>query len=137
MANLGETGQEISEVEAANPPAASDSANTPESPPRQGGFKSASIKFIKEGKEVFATDGANLRLKAMENQVDLYTLKGKLMNCGGYGQCGTCVVEVVEGMENLSPRTEFESRKLKKKPENYRLACQSLVHGPVSVNTKP
>jgi len=137
MANLGETGQEFSEVEAANSPAAGDSANEPESPPRQGGFKSASIKFIKEGKEVFATDGANLRLKAMENQVDLYTLKGKLMNCGGYGQCGTCVVEVVDGMENLSPRTEFENRKLKKKPENYRLACQALVHGPVSVNTKP
>jgi ferredoxin len=137
MANLGETGQEISDVEAENSPAASDSANEPESPPRQGGFKSASIKFIKEGKEIFATDGANLRLKAMENQVDLYTLKGKLMNCGGYGQCGTCIVEVVEGMENLSPRTEFESRKLKKKPENYRLACQALVHGPVSVNTKP
>ena len=137
MANLGETGQEFSQVDAANPPAASDPASELESASRQGGFKSASIKFIKEGKEVFATDGANLRLKAMENQVDLYTLKGKLMNCGGYGQCGTCVVEVVDGMENLSPRTEFENRKLKKKPENYRLACQSLVHGPVSVNTKP
>ena len=137
MANLGETGQEISEVEAANSPAVSDPASVPESAPRQGGFKSASIKFIKEGKEVFATDGANLRLKALENQVDLYTLKGKLVNCGGYGQCGTCIVEVVDGMENLSPRTDFESRKLKKKPENYRLACQALVHGPVSVNTKP
>lgn len=73
----------------------------------------------------------------MENQVDLYTFKGKLMNCGGYGQCGTCIVEVVEGMENLSPRTEVENRKLKNKPENFRLACQVLVQGPVSINTKP
>jgi ferredoxin len=46
-------------------------------------------------------------------------------------------VEIVEGSENLSPRTDFENRKLKKKPENYRLACQTLVNGPVSVNTKP
>lgn len=95
------------------------------------------IKFIKENKEVFAADGANLRSKALENGVDLYTFVGKMMTCGGYGQCGTCVVEIVEGMESLSPRTEAENRKLKKKPDNCRLACQTLVHGPVSVVTKP
>ena len=76
-------------------------------------------------------------MKAIENQVDLYTFGGKMMNCGGYGQCGTCIVEVVEGMENLSPRTAFEERKLKKKPASYRLACQALVNGAVSVKTKP
>ncbi|MDZ8051057.1 MAG: 2Fe-2S iron-sulfur cluster-binding protein [Aulosira sp. ZfuVER01] len=95
------------------------------------------IKFIKENKEVIAADGANLRLKAMQNGIDIYTLIGKMTNCGGYGQCGTCIVEVVEGIENLSPRTDVENRKLKKKPENYRLACQTLVNGPVSVVTKP
>jgi ferredoxin len=95
------------------------------------------IKFVKENQEVIAADGANLRLKALENRIDLYTFSGKMMNCGGYGQCGTCIVEIVEGSENLSPRTDFETRKLKKKPENYRLACQTLVNGAVSVNTKP
>jgi ferredoxin len=60
-----------------------------------------------------------------------------MMNCGGYGQCGTCIVEIVDGMDNLSPRTPVEDRKLKKKPESYRLACQCLVNGPVSVKTKP
>lgn len=100
-------------------------------------FQSASINFVKEGKEVVAAQGANLRIKAIENQVDLYTFGGKLMNCGGNGQCGTCIVEVIEGMENLSPRTAFEERKLKKKPASYRLACQALVNGAVSVKTKP
>lgn len=100
-------------------------------------FQSASITFVKEDKVVFATQGANLRLKAIENNVDLYTFTGKMMNCGGYGQCGTCIIEVVEGMENLSSRTDVENRKLKKKPETYRLACQALVNGPVSVKTKP
>lgn len=95
------------------------------------------IKFLKEDREAIVADGANLRFKALENGIDLYTFVGKMMNCGGYGQCGTCIVEVVEGVENLSPRTEVEHRKLKKKPENYRLACQTLVHGPISVNTKP
>ncbi len=95
------------------------------------------IKFVKENKEIIAADGANLRLKAVENGIDLYTLIGKMTNCGGAGQCGTCVVQVVEGLENLSPRTDVENRKFKKKPENYRLACQTLVNGAVSVVTKP
>lgn len=97
----------------------------------------ANIKFVKENIEAIAADGANLRIKAIENGVDIYTLRGKMMNCGGYGQCGTCIVDIAEGIENLSPKTDFENRKLKKKPITYRLACQSIVNGPVSVITKP
>ncbi|WP_204104571.1 MULTISPECIES: 2Fe-2S iron-sulfur cluster-binding protein [Spirulina sp. CCY15215] len=97
----------------------------------------ANITFVNEKKEAIAADGANLREKALGNDIDLYTLKGKLMNCGGYGQCGTCIVEIVEGMENLSERTDVEKRKLKRKPPSYRLACQTIVNGPVSVKTKP
>ncbi len=97
----------------------------------------ANIKFVNEDKEVVAANGANLREKTLQNGIDLYTLMGKMMNCGGYGQCGTCIVEIVEGIENLSPRTDVENRKLKKKPDTYRLACQTLVNGPISVKTKP
>ncbi|ERT06938.1 2Fe-2S iron-sulfur cluster binding domain protein [Lyngbya aestuarii BL J] len=97
----------------------------------------ANIKFVNENQEIIAADGANLRIKALEKQIDLYTFMGKMMNCGGYGQCGTCIVEVVEGMENLSPRTDTEKRILKKKPESYRLACQTMVNGPVTIKTKP
>lgn len=96
-----------------------------------------SIKFVDEGTEVVAANGANLRLKALENSVDIYTFTGKLMNCGGYGQCGTCIVEVLEGMDNLSSKTEVENSKLKKYPDTYRLACQTTVNGPVSIRTKP
>ncbi len=97
----------------------------------------ATIRFVNENQETFVADGANLRLKALENQIDLYKMMAKLMNCGGNGQCGTCVVEITEGSENLSPRTEAENRKLKRKPDNYRLACQTKVLGDVSVKTKP
>ncbi len=95
------------------------------------------IKFVKEDKEVIAANGANLREKAVQNRIDIYTLRGKMTNCGGYGQCGTCIVEIVSGMENLSERTDFEKRKLKRKPDSYRLACQTIVNGAVSVKTKP
>ena len=97
----------------------------------------ANIQFLKENTEAIAADGANLRLKALDKGIDIYKTWGKITNCGGYGQCGTCIVEIVSGMENLSPPTQTEQRKLKKKPDNYRLACQTLVNGPVSVNTKP
>jgi ferredoxin len=97
----------------------------------------ANINFVEEGKEVIAMDGANLRIKAVENGIDLYKFVGKLTNCGGYGQCGTCTVEIIEGIEHLSPRTDFENKKLKRKPDNYRLACQTMVNGDVSVKTRP
>jgi len=117
----------------------SDKAVTPNdrTASKQSAFMSADIKFVKEDRIVFATQGANLRFKALENGIDLYSFTGKMMNCGGYGQCGTCVVDIVEGAENLSPRTEVEDRKLKKRPASCRLACQTLVNGPVSVVTKP
>jgi len=97
----------------------------------------SSIEFTRENQEVIVASGANLRIKAIENNIDLYKLRGKLMNCGGYGQCGTCIVEVVAGMDNLSPRTDVESQKLRKHPQTFRLACQTLVEGPVSIKTKP
>ncbi|NJN30906.1 MAG: (2Fe-2S)-binding protein [Synechococcales cyanobacterium RM1_1_8] len=101
------------------------------------------IKFVNDAenldKTVVAANGTNVRIKAVENGIDIYKFMGKLTNCGGIGQCGTCVIEVVEGMESLSPRTAFEERKLKNKPANYRLACQSLANGPgdIEVQTKP
>jgi ferredoxin len=95
------------------------------------------IRFIREGVESFAAPGDNLRLKAIENNVDLYTLIGKIKCCGGYGQCSTCIVEVVQGLENLSPRTAVEERRFRKSPDSYRLACQTLVNGDASILTKP
>lgn len=95
------------------------------------------IKFVNENQETIFATGANLREKALQNGIDIYTLKGKLTNCGGYGQCATCIVEISQGMENLSERTDFEKRRLKNKPDNYRLACQTQVNGPISVITKP
>lgn len=109
------------------------------SAPKTAGTRQAMalIKFIKEDKEIDAVLGANLRFKAQENNIDIYTLVGKLTQCGGYGQCGTCVVDIVEGGNNLTPRTAVEEKMLRKRPSSCRLACQAMVQGPVSVVTKP
>ena len=44
------------------------------------------------------------------------------------GVCGTCVIEVVEGMENLSKFTQEEEDFLGDM-ENERLACQCKLKG--------
>ncbi|GFH07896.1 2Fe-2S ferredoxin-type domain-containing protein, partial [Haematococcus lacustris] len=64
------------------------------------------------------------------------------MNCGGGGNCGTCVVQVLEGSELLSARTSAENRKLKGRPDSLRLACQVVVGdganaGVLRVKTQP
>ncbi len=47
------------------------------------------------------------------------------------GECGTCLIEVLSGMENLTPITEDEDMTLsaEEKAANYRLACQCKITG--------
>ena len=95
------------------------------------------IQFVNEDKSIVVADGANLRRVALENDIDIYKFVAKMMNCGGAGQCGTCIVDVVEGSDRLSAKTTPEERKLKRKPDTYRMACQTKVMGDISVKTKP
>nr|ACG40710.1 electron carrier/ electron transporter/ iron ion binding protein [Zea mays] len=75
-----------------------------------------------------ATSGEKLLRDVMnENKIELYAAYGKVMNCGGGGSCGTCIVEIIDGKELLNERTNTENRYLKKKPDSWRLACQTIV----------
>ncbi|URD80544.1 2Fe-2S iron-sulfur cluster binding domain [Musa troglodytarum] len=75
-----------------------------------------------------ACGGQKLRDIMLDNNIDLYgPYDGPLLNCSGGGTCGTCIVEVVEGKEILSLRTDREKELLKKKPKTWRLACQTMV----------
>ncbi|XP_050366278.1 photosynthetic NDH subunit of subcomplex B 3, chloroplastic [Argentina anserina] len=68
-----------------------------------------------------------LRSIMSDNKIELYATYGKLMNCGGGGSCGTCIVEIIDGKDLLNERTNTELKYLKKKPESWRLACQTIV----------
>ncbi|KAG7540646.1 2Fe-2S ferredoxin-like superfamily [Arabidopsis thaliana x Arabidopsis arenosa] len=68
-----------------------------------------------------------LRSIMQDNKIELYAAYGKVMNCGGGGSCGTCIVEILDGIDLLNERTDTENRYLKKKPESWRLACQTIV----------
>ena len=97
------------------------------------------IRFVREGRDVECYPGENLRDVALREGIELYGIKGKLGNCGGCGQCITCFVEVPEGTATtaLSGRTTVEDQKLRRRPQEWRLACQSLVQESLVVVTRP
>ena len=98
----------------------------------------ATIRFIREDLEVQCNPGENLRELIMKENLQLYGLKGILGNCGGAGQCSTCFISVEGGNNNsLSPLTSVEEEKLQNRPENWRLACQTLVKSSAVILTKP
>lgn len=95
------------------------------------------VDFYFDKKKVDVGENANLRGVALAHEVEIYDGPFKLSNCRGLGLCGTCVVEILEGMQNLTPRTKAENSKLKGLPQTFRLACQCQVRGDVSVITHP
>lgn len=95
------------------------------------------VEFLDAGKTVDCGQYANLRKVALLHGVEVYKGLDKLANCHGNGVCGTCVVEVVEGLEKLSPKTLRERLRLKGKPANRRLSCQCQVFGDVACIMAP
>lgn len=60
--------------------------------------------------------------------------------CGGNCSCGTCNIEVLEGMENLPPVHAGEAfilARIKRKGPGVRLACQCLPSGDVAIRIVP
>jgi len=115
------------------------------------------IKFIKEKKEIEVPEGANLRTEAIKAGVNTHQgLNGfgaglnKVLNCHGFGQCGTCRVKIVGGMENVNKVGMIEKFRFYNpipdpvpcmayigNEETMRLACQVTVHGDIEVETGP
>ena len=82
------------------------------------------------------TRGDTVREVMLNGKAELYyTMKGKLFNCNGNGQCGTCKVELISGA--VTPRTDAENKLLNGAPASFRLACQTAVDGDVTVRNKP
>ncbi|XP_020170769.1 photosynthetic NDH subunit of subcomplex B 3, chloroplastic [Aegilops tauschii subsp. strangulata] len=122
-------------VETGAEPATADSETTVEPPSVDFAF--VSPRLLPDGTPDVhyrtACGGQKLRDIMLQGYIDLYGPYDKLLlNCSGGGECGTCIVEVVEGGEMLSPKNEVEKEKLKRKPKSWRLACQATVGNPDS-----
>ena len=76
----------------------------------------ATLKSSKDGKEIILPDGSPIK--------DFCESIGVPFGCKD-GLCGTCVVDVLKGMENLSPRNEKENDL--GLTGNSRLSCQCLI----------
>ena len=85
----------------------------------------------------------NLREKTLEVQDFSKTILGHaqentldwMFACGGKGRCTTCKVVVLQGAENIEPKTPAELRfeNLGQLFKNERLACQAKITGDVVV----
>lgn len=123
------------------------------------------VKFIKENKEIEVPEGANLRGEAIKAGINVHqgingfgATANKFLNCHGFGQCGTCRVRIVKGMENATPMGIVEKLRFKVpvptpltpggldpipcmafigNEDSMRLACQTKVLGDMEVETGP
>ncbi len=95
------------------------------------------IEFLNAAKQVSCGKYANLRKTALLHGVEVYKGLDRQLNCRGNGLCGTCVMEIVEGADHLTPPTRRERFKLKGQPANRRLSCQCQVLDDVVCITAP
>lgn len=115
------------------------------------------VRFVNEKKEIEVPVGANLRKEAIRAGINLYSrgtgvvasLKANVVNCHGWGHCGTCRVLVTQGMENTNDRGLAERLRFHcplpdpaslgfiGNEETMRLACKTTVHGDIEVTTGP
>jgi len=81
------------------------------------------IRFKPHDVEVLEEPGVNLLGIAQINNLYLPH------ECGGHGDCGTCRVVILEGLDELAPRTLDERDYCKRHPlkKNERLSCQLLL----------
>ncbi|MQF85025.1 MAG: DUF4445 domain-containing protein [SAR202 cluster bacterium] len=77
----------------------------------------SNYKFIHENKSIELSEDKSLFDLADQVKMRIPT------SCGRVGDCHECIVEVSEGLENLSERSEHETFLT----EPYRLACQSKI----------
>jgi ferredoxin len=82
--------------------------------------------IFEDGQEFDLPDGSNI--------TETCEKVGIPFACAGEGICGSCLVEVLEGKENLTKLTEEEKDFLGEDEEIKRLACQcKIISGTVKL----
>jgi ferredoxin len=87
-------------------------------------------------KVTFKTDGIEKEVDSGMSLMDVATLVGSSLAFGcGEGVCGSCLITVHEGLENLSAKSEQEEETLQSigAKSNQRLACRCKVNGDVVI----
>ena len=82
------------------------------------------VRFVSHEGTLDIDDTSTLREAAHVMSVNVHD------QCGGMGACCSCIVNVVEGMENINEKTVVEQAVFYLQP-NQRLSCQCRISGDV------
>jgi len=87
------------------------------------------LTYADEKREVEFSEAQSILEISNENQVE------HLHVCGGLGRCSTCRVQILNGLENCSERSQKEQLIADKLdfPDDVRLACQTLLSGDAKI----
>lgn len=103
--------------------------NNPNTPNK----KPISFRILPDGKNVPTSQNDSILDSLLRAGIPIHH------SCGGMGTCGTCLVEVKEGLEELGPRNEIELEMAQDKGfrDSERLCCQNSPHDALVIFRKP
>ena len=93
------------------------------------------VEFQEANVTVTCEEGEVLREVAHKNKVNIYGGPNKLLNCRGFGLCGTDRIKV-EPKDCLTPMTWKEKLHLDEK-SGMRLACQARLVSDAKISVAP
>src|ERR1700736_5857222 len=77
------------------------------------------VTFVNEKCDIEVPEGANLREEALKAAIQVNFQPGpgmetlsRYLHCRGHGTCGSCLVLVKKGLENLTPKSGWEKFRL-------------------------
>mmetsp|Transcript_151838 Transcript_151838/g.268101 ORF Transcript_151838/g.268101 Transcript_151838/m.268101 type:complete len:321 (-) Transcript_151838:223-1185(-) len=81
--------------------------------------------------------GANLRDQLISRGINVYQSVTRWTNCNGQQLCGTCIVNIIQGFDDVSKQGLDERQLLIDSPQTYKLSCQTEVYGNITVQVFP
>eukprot|EP00437_Effrenium_voratum_P002303 CAMPEP_0181433294 /NCGR_PEP_ID=MMETSP1110-20121109/19215_1 /TAXON_ID=174948 /ORGANISM="Symbiodinium sp., Strain CCMP421" /LENGTH=506 /DNA_ID=CAMNT_0023556737 /DNA_START=36 /DNA_END=1556 /DNA_ORIENTATION=+ len=98
------------------------------------------LTVLEEGEpiqRVPCAPGSNLRKTLLANGFQVYQDLRSVFNCNAQQLCGTCVLDVMEGDDNLTVRSVNEAAVMSANPPSFRLCCNIDVYGDITVRLRP
>ena len=88
------------------------------------------ITFVKNKPPLEVPSGTNLMQALLDANIPVAS------SCHGDGVCCKCVMTILKGLENLSPRNETETELLDRNPlpSEKRVSCQTQVLGDIEID---
>lgn len=84
-----------------------------------------------------APAGVNVRQFLVDNGINVYQSLTRWTNCKGKQLCGTCIVNVSDGLPSTNWKSMDEASTLRSNPDSYRLSCVTFAYGDITVETYP